>query len=210
MRVLNLLDRGPLDYMEVDALQRDLHHDVADLRAPDTLIAWQSRDVYTAGRRTRPQDVPDAGLAVVEADRGGSVTYHGPGQLVVYPIVRTPEGSDVVAFVRALEGAVIAALAAFSIRGERVGGRSGVWCGGNKICAIGVKFSRNTTLHGLALNVATDLEKFTRIVPCGISNAGVASMESLGRAATLDEAAEALLPELSSALGAFQLRTEGR
>ena len=112
--------------------------------------------------------------------------------------------------VRALEGAVIAALAAFSIRGERVGGRSGVWCGGNKICAIGVKFSRNTTLHGLALNVATDLEKFTRIVPCGISDAGVASMESLGRAATLDEAAEALLPELSSALGAFQLRTEGR
>jgi lipoyl(octanoyl) transferase len=147
---------------------------------------------------------------VVEADRGGSVTYHGPGQLVVYPIVRTPEGSDVVAFVRALEGAVIAALAAFSIRGERVGGRSGVWCGGNKICAIGVKFSRDTTLHGLALNVATDLEKFTRIVPCGISDAGVASMESLGRAATLDEAAEALLPELSSALGAFQLRTEGR
>ena len=201
---------GMADYAPTfEAMKRFNDSRTADTE--DELWLVEHPPVFTQGLAGKPEHLLFSGsIPVVQIDRGGQITYHGPGQLVVYPIVRTPEGSDVVAFVRALEGAVIAALAAFSIRGERVGGRSGVWCGGNKICAIGVKFSRNTTLHGLALNVATDLEKFTRIVPCGISDAGVASMESLGRAATLDEAAEALLPELSSALGAFQLRTEGR
>jgi len=207
MKIKNL---GMVDYAPTFEAMKQFN----DHRTPDTedeLWLVEHPPVFTQGLAGKPEHLLFSGsIPVVQIDRGGQITYHGPGQLVVYPIVRTPEGSDVVAFVRALEGAVIAALAAFSIRGERVGGRSGVWCGGNKICAIGVKFSRNTTLHGLALNVATDLEKFTRIVPCGISDAGVASMESLGRAATLDEAAEALLPELSSALGAFQLRTEGR
>jgi len=207
MKIKNL---GMVDYAPTFEAMKQFN----DHRTPNTedeLWLVEHPPVFTQGLAGKPEHLLFSGsIPVVQIDRGGQITYHGPGQLVVYPIVRTPEGSDVVAFVRALEGAVIAALAAFSIRGERVGGRSGVWCGGNKICAIGVKFSRNTTLHGLALNVATDLEKFTRIVPCGISDAGVASMESLGRAATLDEAAEALLPELSSALGAFQLRTEGR
>ncbi len=204
MNILCLLDRGPLSYAEVDGVQREIHAAVAQGEKPDTLVVWQAKDVYTAGRRTRPEDVPDPSVPVVEVDRGGSVTYHGPGQVIVYPIVRVRLPKDVVAFVRAVETAVIEALSAFGIRGEQIAGRSGVWVGGEKICAVGLKFASDTTMHGLALNVATDVSKFFRVNPCGITDAGVTSMERQGVDASLEEAAAALTSALVKRLASFQ------
>ena len=204
MNILCLLDRGPLSYAEVDGVQREIHAAVAQGEKPDTLVVWQAKDVYTAGRRTRPEDVPDPSVPVVKVDRGGSVTYHGPGQVIVYPIVRVRLPKDVVAFVRAVETAVIEALSAFGIRGEQIAGRSGVWVGGEKICAVGLKFASDTTMHGLALNVATDVSKFFRVNPCGITDAGVTSMERQGVDASLEEAAAALTSALVKRLASFQ------
>ena len=204
MNILCLLDRGPLSYAEVDGVQREIHAAVAQGEKPDTLVVWQAKDVDTAGRRTRPEDVPDPSVPVVEVDRGGSVTYHGPGQVIVYPIVRVRLPKDVVAFVRAVETAVIEALSAFGIRGEQIAGRSGVWVGGEKICAVGLKFASDTTMHGLALNVATDVSKFFRVNPCGITDAGVTSMERQGVDASLEEAAAALTSALVKRLASFQ------
>ena len=204
MNILCLLDRGPLSYAEVDGVQREIHAAVAQGEKPDTLVVWQAKDVYTAGRRTRPEDVPDPSVPVVEVDRGGSVTYHGPGQVIVYPIVRVRLPKDVVAFVRAVETAVIEALSAFGLRGEQIAGRSGVWVGGEKICAVGLKFASDTTMHGLALNVATDVSKFFRVNPCGITDAGVTSMERQGVDASLEEAAAALTSALVKRLASFQ------
>lgn len=204
MNILCLLDRGPLSYAEVDGVQREIHAAVAQGEEPDTLVVWQAKDVYTAGRRTRPEDVPDPSVPVVEVDRGGSVTYHGPGQVIVYPIVRVRLPKDVVAFVRAVETAVIEALSTFGIRGEQIAGRSGVWVGGEKICAVGLKFASDTTMHGLALNVATDVSKFFRVNPCGITDAGVTSMERQGVDASLEEAAAALTSALVKRLAIFQ------
>lgn len=204
MNILCLLDRGPLSYAEVDGVQREIHAAVAQGEEPDTLVVWQAKDVYTAGRRTRPEDVPDPSVPVVEVDRGGSVTYHGPGQVIVYPIVRVRLPKDVVAFVRAVEAAVIEALSTFGVRGERIAGRSGVWVGGEKICAVGLKFASDTTMHGLALNVATDVSKFFRVNPCGITDAGVTSMERQGVDASLEEAAAALTSALVKRLASFQ------
>ena len=204
MNILCLLDRGPLSYAEVDGVQREIHAAVAQGEKPDTLVVWQAKDVYTAGRRTRPEDVPDPSVPVVEVDRGGSVTYHGPGQVIVYPIVRVRLPKDVVAFVRAVETAVIKALSTFGIRGEQIAGRSGVWVGGEKICAVGLKFASDTSMHGLALNVATDVSKFFRVNPCGITDAGVTSMERQGVGASLEEAAAALTSALGKRLASFQ------
>lgn len=204
MNILCLLDRGPLSYAEVDGVQREIHAAVAQGEEPDTLVVWQAKEVYTAGRRTRPEDVPDPSVPIVEVDRGGSVTYHGPGQVIVYPIVRVRLPKDVVAFVRAVETAVIEALSAFGIRGEQITGRSGVWVGGEKICAVGLKFASDTTMHGLALNVATDVSKFFRVNPCGITDAGVTSMERQGVDASLEEAAAALTSALVKRLASFQ------
>ena len=204
MNILCLLDRGPLSYAEVDGVQREIHAAVARGEEPDTLIVWQAKDVYTAGRRTRPEDVPDPSVPVVKVDRGGSVTYHGPGQVIVYPIVRVRLPKDVVAFVRAVEAAVIEALSTFGVRGERIAGRSGVWVGGEKICAVGLKFASDTTMHGLALNVTTDVSKFFRVNPCGITDAGVTSMERQGVDPSLEEAAAALTSALGKHLASFQ------
>lgn len=214
MRIVNLLDRGPLPYMTVDHLQRYIHAEVAALRQPDTMIVWESQDVYTAGRRTQPEDIPSDNIPVITMDRGGSVTYHGPGQLVVYPIIRVTPPKDVVAFVRSTEACLIEALASAGLPTKQVAGRSGVWVDGSlvpsgiesKLCAIGIKFALDTTMHGLALNVSTDIEKFTRIVPCGISDAGVVSLRQLGSNASLSDVAELICPALARAYAKFQLR----
>ena len=215
VHVLNLLPFGPLDYMDVDAIQRKLHDQVARLEAPDTLIAWEPRDTYTAGRRTQPQDIPDSDVPVIKMDRGGSVTYHGPGQLVVYPIVKVKPPKDVVAFVRNTELALGRAMAEFGIHTQQVEGRSGAWILpetesssdiDRKLCAIGIKFADDATMHGLALNVTTNLDRFFRVVPCGLSDAGVASLESEGVSATLPEVAAVLLPELARTYEQFVLR----
>ena len=196
--------------MEVDAIQRSTHDSVARLRAPDTFLVWEARDVYTAGRRTKPEDIPDHSIPIIPMDRGGSVTYHGPGQLVIYPIVKVKAPKDVVAFVRATEQAVICALHThYDLAATTVAGRSGVWIRrpgieDRKLCAIGIKFADDATMHGLALNVTTDLSKFGNIIPCGIRDAGVTSLAQLGIDSTLAEVATALSPALARAYQQFQ------
>lgn len=209
MRIDSHLGAAPSDYRAIDARQRELHGLIADGEAPDTCMLIEFDHVYTAGSSTRPEDVPDDEVPVVKIDRGGSVTYHGPGQLVAYPLIRVHGRQDVVAYVRALESAVIAAIAEYGIEGGRVEGRTGVWIlrpgePDRKICAIGVRFSRRTTMHGLALNVRTDLDEFSRIVPCGITDAGVVSLADLGVDTTLEEVAERLVPHLQRELARFR------
>lgn len=197
--------------MEVDAIQRDLHDRVAAMEAPDTLLAWQARDTYTAGRRTKPEDIPDHSIPVITMDRGGSVTYHGPGQLVMYPVVKVKPPKDVVAFVRSTEAGIIKVLSErYGLHACAIEGRSGVWFKGKdgeldkKACAIGMKFADDATMHGLALNVTTDLTKFGTIVPCGLTDAGVTSLAEQGVTTSLEDVAAALATELSSQYRQFQ------
>lgn len=177
-------DGPPLDYHDGWQLQRRLHREVVAGDRPGTLLLCQHTPVYTAGRRTRRDELPTgdaAGTPVVEVDRGGKVTWHGPGQLVGYPVVRLREPVDVVAYVRALEEALIRTIARRGVTGLRVAGRSGVWVPrmngpSAKIAAIGVRVAAGTTMHGFALNVCNDLAPFDRIVPCGIPDAAVTTL----------------------------------
>ena len=178
---------GTVDYQAAWQLQREL----ADARVaggPDTLLLLEHPSVYTAGRRTLPEERPVDGTAVVDTDRGGKITWHGPGQLVGYPIIGMAEPLDVVNFVRRLEESVIKVCAGLGLETGRIEGRSGVWVqadgrrAARKIAAIGIRVSRATTLHGFALNCDCDLAAFSPIVPCGISDAGVTSLTAeLGR-----------------------------
>jgi lipoyl(octanoyl) transferase len=204
---LTVLNPGLMDYREAWDLQRR----TADARVagtgPDTLIVLEHPPVYTAGRRTDPVDRPANGTPVIDVDRGGSITYHGPGQLVVYPIVRLAEAMFVVAYVRLLEQAIMAACTDFGLNPMRVPGRSGVWFaadGGRperKVAALGVRVAKGVTSHGLSLNCNPDLAAFERIVPCGIADAGVTSLSAeLGRDVTVAEAAPVLVSRLTAAL----------
>ncbi|WP_163758284.1 lipoyl(octanoyl) transferase LipB [Mycobacterium botniense] len=184
---------GSIDYLEAWRLQREL----ADARVaggPDTLLLLEHPPVYTAGRRTEPHERPVDDASVVDTDRGGKITWHGPGQLVGYPIIGLTEPLDVVNYVRRLEEALIEVCSELGLDTGRIDGRSGVWrpAGGGrparKVAAIGVRVSRATTLHGFALNCDCDLGAFARIVPCGISDAGVTSLSAeLGRRVGVDE-----------------------
>ena len=174
---------GSVDYHAAWQLQREL----ADARAtggPDTLLLLEHPPVYTAGRRTLPHERPVDGTPVVDTDRGGKITWHGPGQLVGYPIIGLTEPLDVVNYVRRLEESLIKVCTDLGVPAMRVDGRSGVWCpaGGGKparkVAAIGVRVARATTLHGFALNCDCDLASFTSIVPCGIVDAGVTSLSA--------------------------------
>jgi lipoyl(octanoyl) transferase len=178
---------GSVDYHTAWQLQRDF----ADARAAggaDTLLLLEHPPVYTAGRRTAPHDRPADGTPVIDTDRGGKITWHGPGQLVGYPIIGLAEPLDVVNYVRRLEESLIRVCTELGLTAGRVDGRSGVWCPADdtrparKVAAIGVRVSRATTLHGFALNCDCDLGAFTAIVPCGIADAGVTSLSAeLGR-----------------------------
>lgn len=170
---------GVVPFKEAWELQREIHAAVVSGDMPDTLLLLEHPDVYTAGRRTQPEDLPVDGTPVVEVDRGGRITWHGPGQLVGYPILRLAEPMDVVGHVRRLEDLLIATCEHFGVDGQRVAGRSGVWVDGvpqRKIAAVGVRVARGVTMHGFALNVNADLHAYDRIVPCGISDAGVTSL----------------------------------
>jgi len=178
--------------------QRSLHEAVIAGEAGDTVLLLEHPPVYTAGRRTPPEDRPTDGTPVVDVDRGGRITWHGPGQLVGYPIVRLTQPLDVVAHVRRLEAALIEVCAQLGLHTMRVKGRSGVWVAADsplvgtrperKIVAIGVRVARGVTMHGFALNCDCDLTWFDRIVPCGIADAGVTSLSAeLGRDVTIDE-----------------------
>ena len=164
-------------------LQRSIHADVVAGVRPDTLILLEHEPVYTAGARTARHERPFDGTPVVDVDRGGKITWHGPGQLVGYPIVRLPEPMDVVAHVRRLEGLLIEVLAEYDITGYRVEGRSGVWVrrplSEDKVAAIGVRVQRGVTMHGFALNCDNSLAAFRSIVPCGITDAGVTTISEI-------------------------------
>jgi len=164
-------------------MQRAMHDAVATGRAQDTVLLLEHPSVYTAGRRTQPEDLPDDGSEVIEVDRGGRITWHGPGQLVGYPILRLPEPLDVVGYVRRLESLLIGVLSDLGVDGGRVEGRSGVWIDGrDKIAAIGVRVASGVTMHGFALNCSNSFAAYERIVACGLPDAGVTSVSrELGR-----------------------------
>lgn len=186
----------PIDYLAAWDLQREVHAEVVDGTTPGTVLLLEHPPVFTAGKRTRPEDRPldPGGAAVIDVDRGGQITFHGPGQLVGYPIVRLPDHVKVVDYVRRVEEALIAVCADFGLATARVPGRSGVWLRADpatgrierKIAALGIRVSRGVTMHGFALNCDVDLGWYDRFVPCGISDAGVTSLSAeLGRDVTV-------------------------
>lgn len=156
-------------------LQREIHAEVASGQRPNTVLLLEHSSVYTAGKRTESHELPDDGSEFVETNRGGKITWHGPGQLVGYPIMRLPQPIDVVGYVRYLEQVLIDVVAKFGVFGVRVPGRTGVWVeteqGVQKIAAIGIRVSEKVTMHGFALNCSNSLEPYEHIVACGISDA---------------------------------------
>jgi lipoyl(octanoyl) transferase len=197
-----------VDYREAWDLQREIHAGVVTGTRPDTVILLEHASVYTAGKRTEPQERPMDGTPVIDVDRGGKITWHGPGQLVGYPIVKLPEAVGVVDYVRRLEEALIRGYAEYGVVSGRVPGRSGVWLAARdakperKIAAIGVRVAAGTTMHGFAANVDPDLAWFGKIIPCGISDAGVTSLaaEIAGEVPTLAQFANSLRPHLDDML----------
>lgn len=175
-----------MPYLDGWALQRRIHADVVSGARPDTLLLLEHEAVYTAGKRTEPHERPTDGTPVIDVDRGGKITWHGPGQLVGYPIVRLHEPVDVVAHVRRLERVLIDALRDHDVDGYQVAGRSGVWVrrplSEDKVAAIGVRVEKGVTMHGFAVNCDNTLAGFRGIVPCGITDAGVTTVsEIVGR-----------------------------
>lgn len=184
-----------LEYQDGWALQRRLHADVVAGKRPGAIVLCEHHPVFTAGKRTVPDERPSDGTPVVDVDRGGKLTWHGPGQLVGYPIVHLTDPPDVVAFVRDLEALLIDVAAAFGVEGERVEGRSGVWVrtatGHDKIGAIGLRVQDSVTMHGFALNCSNAIEPYTHFVPCGIRDAGVTTLTArAGRPVAPAEAAD--------------------
>ncbi len=212
MSELEVLRLGLVDYQEAWARQRDLHARVVDGSAPDTLLLLEHPPVYTAGKRTEPHERPFDGTPVIDVDRGGKITWHGPGQLVGYPIVRLADPVDVVAHVRRLEAALIDVCAGVGVATDRVEGRSGVWVRADepgrghrpdrKVAAIGVRVARGVTMHGFALNCDPDMTAFANMIPCGIADAGVTSLtEELGRAVPVAEVIEPVEKAMRAVLG---------
>jgi lipoyl(octanoyl) transferase len=195
-------------------LQRELHARRAASDIPDTCLLLEHQPVYTAGRRTSPMDRPlgDPGAPVVEVDRGGKITWHGPGQLVGYPILALDEPVDVIGYVRTVEEALIRTCADFGLATARVPGRSGVWVTApgqqdRKVAAIGIRVARGVTMHGFALNCDNDLSWFDRIVPCGIADAAVTSItHELGGPVRVDGVLGAVQAHLADVLGATGTR----
>src|SRR6195952_4120991 len=191
---MRIIRAGLLPYDQAWQMQRELHAARVDDASEDTVLLLEHPSVYTAGKRTRPEDRPVDGTPVIDVDRGGKITWHGPGQLVGYPIVTLPDAVYVVDYVRRLEEAMIRLFADYDLATGRVPGRSGVWLPADsptehrtdrrvgparperKIAAIGVRVAARTTMHGFAINVDPDLTAFDRIIPCGIVDAGVTSM----------------------------------
>ena len=202
-----ILDLGLRPYREVWDLQHALHEAVREGREPDTWILVEHPPVITLGRQAKRENVllptqllENRGVDVVAIERGGDVTYHGPGQLVVYPIRKLERFREVVPLVRSLEGAVIATVARYGITADRWTEHAGVWVGRNQICAIGLAVQKMVSLHGIALNVSTELDYDRLINPCGLTDRGITSIaKETGRVVTIDEVKPLLLEELGSA-----------
>ncbi len=207
--------QGAVPYRQGWDLQREIHALRVAGQVGDVCLLLEHQPVYTAGRRTSALDRPagEPGAPVIDVDRGGKITWHGPGQLVGYPIVALDEPVDVVAYVRAVEEALIRACAQIGLVTARVDGRSGVWVSGagsrqdRKVAAIGIRVARGVTMHGFALNCDNDLSWFDRIVPCGISDAAVTSLSAeLGRQVTVTEMIGPVQRHLADVLGANAFR----
>jgi len=197
-----------VDYRRAWDVQRDLHAKVVAGEEPDTTLLLEHAAVYTAGKRTEPHERPLDGTPVIDVDRGGKITWHGPGQIVGYPIVRLPEPIDVVAHVRRLEEMMIRVCADFGVDATRVEGASGSWVLGEpgqpdrKIGAIGIRVSQGVTMHGFAFNCDNDLGWADVIIPCGIVGAGVTSLsKELGRAVSVHEVLPHVEKHLADILG---------
>ena len=196
--------RTEIDYLDAWDEQRRIHAQVVAGTRPNTVLLLEHPSTYTAGRRTEPHERPFDGTAVIDVDRGGKITWHGPGQLVGYPIMTLPDPLDVVAYVRRVESLIIEVCGSFGVVAGRVDGRSGVWVGADgtgpqrKVAAIGIRVAQGVTMHGFAINCDCDLAAFDRIVPCGIADAGVTSLSAeLGRPVGVAQ----VLPQVIERLG---------
>ena len=190
-----------VDYNEAWQLQRQIHAEVVAGQRPDTVILLEHSSVFTAGKRTEEDERPTDGTPVVDVDRGGKITWHGPGQLVGYPIMKLPNPIDVVGYVRWLEQVLIDTIAEFGLQTERVAGRSGVWVavdgGHEKVAAIGIRVAEHTTMHGFALNCNNSLDPYDTIVACGIRDAKTTTISNqIGRDVTPEMAAEVVMTKL--------------
>lgn len=190
--MIALSRHGLVDYQKAWESQKAIHQEVADGKRPNTLLLLEHPSVFTAGRRTDDSERPKDGTPVIDVDRGGRITWHGPGQLVGYPIVKLLKPTELVGFVREIESGLIAVCRDLGVHAVAVEGRSGVWIqdekGDRKIAAIGVRVAQGVTMHGFALNVNPDLASFKTIIPCGIVDADVTSLEiELQRRVTIDE-----------------------
>jgi lipoyl(octanoyl) transferase len=202
---INCQSLGLIDYEEALVIQRRLHQEVVDQVSDNSLLLLQHPPVFTAGRRTLDSERPIDGSKVIDVDRGGKITFHGPGQIVGYPIVKLKKPNDVVGFVRQIEKALIQICQDFNIEGQTYCERSGVWIrderGDRKIAAIGIRVAKGVTMHGFALNVNPDLSYFDRIIPCGIADAQVTSMErELNRSIALEEVLEVVETRMKQSL----------
>ncbi|MDO7882098.1 lipoyl(octanoyl) transferase LipB [Antiquaquibacter soli] len=206
--VVTGLSANSVPYIEALELQRAIHRSVVNGSRPDTVLLLEHPSVYTAGKRTEPIERPSDGTPVIDVDRGGKITWHGPGQLVGYPIVRLAEPIDVVGYVRRLEGMLIAALDELGVAAGRVQGRSGVWVGydrpvgAEKIAAIGIRVAEGVTMHGFSLNCSNSFDAYSKIIACGIQDAGVTSISrELGRTVTPEDVAPIIEGHLRLSLG---------
>jgi lipoyl(octanoyl) transferase len=204
--VIEISRAGLVEYEQALAMQRQFHREVVAGTRPNSLILLEHPSVFTAGKRTQDFERPTDGTPVIDVDRGGRITWHGPGQLVGYPIVKLLKPTELVGFVRTLESALIEICSHFGIESQRVEGRSGVWIcdetGERKIAAIGIRVASGVTMHGFALNVSPDLTAFEQIVPCGIDDAAVTSMaRELGREISIPEVASIVEKAITAALG---------
>lgn len=204
------VEPGPVEYRRAWEIQKQIHAEVVAGERPNTLLLLEHQPVYTAGKRTEDHERPRDGAPVVDVDRGGKITWHGPDQLVGYPIVKLPAPIDVVGFVRGIEQAIMSVCASQGLKTATVEGRSGVWVldplgMDRKVCAIGLRVSKRCTMHGFALNLNNDLSWSMNVIPCGIDDAGVTSMSvELNRTirpATVIDSVEAAMRELEAERG---------
>ena len=196
---------GEVEYEKALEIQRTFHHEVVENLRPHSLILLEHPSVYTAGKRTLEEEKPHSGERVIDVDRGGKITWHGPGQLVGYPIIKLKNPHELVGFVRVIEGALIEICSDFGITGQRIDGRSGVWVvdsqGARKIAAIGIRVAKGVSMHGFALNVNPDLTAFSKIIPCGIDDADVTSFrKELGREIAISEVLDSVEKHMYEAL----------